>query len=106
MPITEFAHNFGSMTAGVAVAYSTQQRGTFRGNASVPTTATIRYAIIRNNTAGAVTVRGPLGDSIIGIGERKRVEMGGGARLFLVIPVATVTDTQLTADVGVEGCLF
>lgn len=102
--VDEFAHNFGAVTASTAAQFSIDQ--TFKGNPNVPNTARIAYAIIRNNTAGSVTVGGPQGSSIVGIGERKRVEMHSGVRFFTLIPTATVSSGELTADVGIVGCRF
>lgn len=100
----EYAHSFGAVTASTAATFSLET--TFRGNPNVPQTARIMYAIIRNNTGGSVTVTGPVGSSVVGIGERKRVEMTGGSRWFNVIPTATVSAGELTADVGMEGTRY
>lgn len=101
MPFQEFPHNFGAITAGVATQFSIDQ--TFNGSANVPYKAAIRYAIIRNNTTGSVTVQGSMGSSVVGIGERKRIEFPFGSRFFLVIPAATTATGELTADVGLDG---
>lgn len=101
MPFQEYPHNFGAITAGVATQFSIDQ--TFRGNPNVPFKAQIKYAIIRNNTTGSVTVQGSLGGSAVGVGERKRIEFPFGSRFFLVVPVATVSAGELTADVGLDG---
>lgn len=104
MPFQEYPHNFGAITAGVATQFSIDQ--TFNGNPNVPYKASIKYAIVRNATGGAVTVKGSTGDSIVGIGERKRIEFPTGCRFFLVIPAATVSTTELTADVGIDGVTY
>ena len=102
--VDEFAHDFGAVTANTAAQFSIDQ--TFRGNPNVPNTARIVYAIVRNNTSGSVTVRGPLGPSIVGIGERKRIELHNGVRFFTIIPAATTAAGTLTADIGIRGCRF
>jgi len=102
--VNEFAHNFGAVTASTVGQFSIAS--TFRGNPNVPDTARIMYAIVRNSSAGSVVVGGPQGNSTVGVGERKRIEMTPGARFFTVIPSATTTAGQLTADVGIVGCRF
>lgn len=104
MAFQEYPHNFGAITAAVATQFSIDQ--TFNGNPNVPYKAQIKYAIIRNSTGGAVTVQGSTGSSVVGIGERKRIEFPYGCRFFLVIPAANVTSGDLTADVGIEGVTF
>ena len=104
MAFQEYPHNFGAITAGVATQFSIDE--TFRGNSNVPYKAQIKYGIIRNSTGGSVTVQGSLGGSVVGIGERKRIEFPAGCRFFLVVPVATVGAGELTADVGIDGVML
>lgn len=104
MPFQELPHSFGTVTASTLAQFSIDE--TFRGNPNVPYKARITYAIIRNNTAGAVTVGGSLGNSVVGIGERKRIEFPYGCRWFTVNPAANVTAGDLTADVGIEGVML
>lgn len=101
MAFTEYAHSFGTVTAANAAQFSIEE--TFKGNASFPRTARILYAIIRNSTGGAVTVTGTRTNTTVGIGERKRIEFPINSRFFTVIPAASVTAGDLTADIGIEG---
>lgn len=102
MPFQEFHHDFGSVTAATTGQFSLEQ--TFRGNASVPNYAHITYAVVSNFTAGAVTInKGMQGQSILQIGQTKRVEFPKGTKFFTVLPAATTTSGQLMADVGIEG---
>lgn len=104
MGIHEFAYDFGAVTAANVAMFDIDS--VFRGNANVPQTARIYYAIVRNNSIGAVTVQGSKGASIVGIGQVKRIEFQPPARYFTVNPASTTSAGQLTADVGVEGTRF
>lgn len=101
MPFQEYAHDFGVVTASTAGQFSLEV--TFRGNANVPRTAEIQYAIIRNSSGGAVTVNPGAGQSVVGIGERKKILFQKFARFFTIVPAATTSAGQVTADIGIEG---
>lgn len=101
MPFQEYPHDFGAITAATLGQFSIDE--TFRGSANVPYKASIKYAIVRNSSGGSVTVNPGAGQSVVGIGERKRIEFPTGTRFFTVKPAATTTAGQLTADVGVDG---
>lgn len=101
MPFQEYAHDFGAVTAATAGQFSLEQ--TFRGNAGVPRTAEIQYAIVRNASNGAVTVNPGMGQSVVGIGERKKILFPKSSRFFIIVPAATTSAGQVTADVGIDG---
>lgn len=101
MPFQEYAHDFGAVTASTATQFSLEV--TFRGNADVPRTARIPYAIVRNNSAGSVTVNPGAGQSVVGVGERKRIEFKFDSKFFTIVPSATVNSGELTADIGLDG---
>lgn len=106
MAFREYPHDFGAVTAATEAVFNigvTYGAATFRGNANVPATASIKYAIIRNSSGGAVTVMASRGASVVGIGERKRIEFPFGTKWFTVNPAATTSAGQLTADVGIDG---
>lgn len=97
-------HDFGAVTAATVGSFSIDV--TFKGNPNVPNTARIAYAIIRNDSDDYVTVQTGFGASRIQQGERKRIEFAGGARFFNLIPNATTTAGQVTADIGIVGTRF
>lgn len=97
-------HNFGAVTAATAASFSID--GTFRGNPNIPSTARIAYAVVRNDSDSFVTIATSIGPSVVQQGERKRVEFPGGARFFNMIPNATTTSGQVTADIGIDGTRF
>lgn len=106
MAFREYAHNFGALTASTENVFNLPTGygpSTFRGSADVRASSEIKYAIIRNSSGGAVTVLASRGASVVGIGERKRIEFPAGTKWFTVNPAATVTAGDLTADVGVDG---
>jgi len=106
MAFQEYAHDFGAVTANNAAQFSLPDGyapTTFRGNANVKSTSSIKYAIIRNNSGGTVTINANQFSSIIGVGMHKRVEFPAGARFFTMTPAATTVAGQVTADVGIDG---
>lgn len=105
MAFQEFHHDFGVISANVQGQFSIEQ--SLKGNASVPATARIPYATITNFTLGSITVnKGTVGQSIIGIGQTKRVDFPYGTRFFTVLPAATTTAGTLLADIGVDGVIL
>lgn len=97
-------HDFGAVTAATAATFAIET--TFKGNPNVPDTARIIYAVVRNDSDDFVTIQSSIGASRVQQGERKRIEFAGGARFFNVIPNATTSAGQVTADVGIAGTRF
>lgn len=100
----EYPHNFGAVTAATATSFSIE--ATMRGNPNVPDTARIVYIIVRNNTTDAVIVNPSDQRSSVDAGERKRIEIAPPSRHVVLVPVATVSAGDLTADIGIEGTRF
>jgi len=100
----EYPHNFGAVTAATAAQFSIEE--TFKGNASIPNTARIVYIIVRNNSTDAVIVNPSDLRSSVDAGERKRIEISPPSRHVIVVPVATISSGDLTADIGIEGTRF
>lgn len=102
MAFQEFHHDFGAVTASTTGQFSLEV--TFRGNPNVPARASIPYAVVTNFTNGTVTVnKGFQGESLLQIGQTKRIEFPFGTRFFTVFPSATTSSGQLLADVGLDG---
>ena len=104
--VYEYPHNFGAVTAATATSFSLGQNGNFLGSANVPTTARIVYIIVRNNSTDAVIVNPGNQRSSVDAGERKRIEISPPARFVILVPAATVSSGDLTADIGIEGTMF
>lgn len=102
----EYPHNFGAITAATAASFSLDNLGAFRGSANVPNTARITYVILRNNSTDAVIVNPGNQRSSVDAGERKRIEINPPARFVIVIPNATISSGDVTADIGIEGTRF
>ena len=104
MAFTEFSHDFGAVTASTTGAFSIET--TMRGNPNVPWNSMILYAVVRNQSTGTVTVFGGIGTSTVAVGERKRIEFPYNTKFFRIVPAATTSAGDVTADVGIDGVVL